>query len=88
MIECITRKDGTIEMEENTQAKFLEKFKELLVFAKKKKNVLEFHELSEFFADMPLTEEQMEKLLEFLDQNGVDVLRITEDVRCWSRRAS
>ena len=79
MIECITRKDGTIEMEENTQAKFLEKFKELLVFAKKKKNVLEFHELSEFFADMPLTEEQMEKLLEFLDQNGVDVLRITED---------
>ena len=79
MIECITRKDGTIEMEENTQAKFLEKFKELLVFAKKKKNVLEFHELVEFFADMPLTEEQMEKLLEFLDQNGVDVLRITED---------
>ena len=34
MIECITRKDGTIEMEENTQAKFLEKFKELLAFAK------------------------------------------------------
>ena len=41
--------------------------------------MLEFHELVEFFADMPLTEEQMEKLLEFLDQNGVDVLRITED---------
>ena len=66
-------------MEENTQAKFLEKFKELLAFAKKKKNMLEFHELVDFFADMPLTEEQMEKLLEFLDQNGVDVLRITED---------
>ena len=31
------------------------------------------------FADMPLEEEQMEKVLEYLDQNNVDVLRITDD---------
>ena len=65
-------------MDENTQAKFLEKYKELLNMAKKKKNVLEYQEISDHFADMPLEEEQFEKILEMLDQNGVDVLRITE----------
>ena len=66
-------------MDENTQAKFAEKVKELLNMAKKKKNVLEYQEISDFFADMPLEEEQMEKALEYLDQNNVDVLRITDD---------
>ena len=41
-------------MDENTQAKFAEKIKELLNMAKKKKNVLEYQEISDFFADMPL----------------------------------
>ena len=59
-------------MDENTQAKFAEKIKELLNMAKKKKNVLEYQEISDFFADMPLEEEQMEKVLEYLDQNNVD----------------
>ena len=66
-------------MDENTQAKFAEKIKELLNMAKKKKNVLEYQEISDFFADMLLEEEQMEKVLEYLDQNNVDVLRITDD---------
>lgn len=66
-------------MDENTQAKFAEKVKELLNMAKKKKNVLEYQEISDFFADTPLEEEQMEKVLEYLDQNNVDVLRITDD---------
>lgn len=66
-------------MDENAQAKFDEKVKELLHSAKKKKNVLEYQEISEFFADMPLEEEQFEKILEVLEQNNVDVLRITDD---------
>ncbi len=66
-------------MDENTQAKFDEKVKELLNMAKKKKNVLEYQEISDFFADMPLEEEQFEKILDVLEQNNVDVLRITED---------
>ncbi len=66
-------------MDENTQAKFEEKVRELLAAAKKKKNVLEYQEISEFFADMQLEEEQFEKILEVLDQNNVDVLRITEE---------
>ena len=66
-------------MDENTQARFDEKVKELLSAARKKKNVLEYQEINEFFADMPLEEEQFEKILEVLEQNNVDVLRITED---------
>ena len=66
-------------MDENTQAKFDEKLKSLLAIAKKKKNVLEYQEIMDFFADMALGEEQFDKVLETLEQNGVDVLRITED---------
>ena len=66
-------------MDENTQTKFDEKMKELLNIAKKKKNVLEYQEINDFFSDMSLEEEQFEKILEVLDQNNVDVLRITEE---------
>ena len=66
-------------MDENTQAKFDAKLKELLATARKKKNVLEYQEISDFFKDMPLEEEQFERILETLEQNNVDVLRITDD---------
>ena len=66
-------------MDENTQAKFEAKLKELLAMAKKKKNVLEYQEISDFFKDMPLETEQFEKILDFLEQSNVDVLRITDD---------
>ena len=66
-------------MDENTQAKFEQKIKDLLVMAKKKKNVLEYQEISDFFSDMPLEEEQFERILDALEQSNIDVLRITED---------
>ena len=66
-------------MDENTRARFEGKIKELLAVAKKKKNVLEYQEISDFFSDMPLEEEQFDKILEVLEQNNVDVLRITDE---------
>ncbi len=66
-------------MDENTQAKFEERLKELLNAAKKKKNVLEYQEISDFFTDMTLEEEQFDKILETLEQNNIDILRITEE---------
>ena len=66
-------------MDEATQAKFDEKLKELLEIAKKKKNVLEYQEVSDFFNDMELQEEHFDKILETLEQSGVDVLRIVEE---------
>lgn len=65
-------------MDENTQAKFDEKLTALLAVAKKKKNVLEYQEIVDYFVDVPMGEEQFEKIMETLEQNNVDVLRITE----------
>lgn len=65
-------------MEENTQAKFDEKLAGLLAVAKKKKNVLEYQEIVDYFADMALGEEQFDKIIETLEQSNVDILRITE----------
>ncbi len=66
-------------MDENTQAKFDEKLTGLLAVAKKKKNVLEYQEIIDYFADVSLGEEQFDKIMEILEQNNVDVLRITEE---------
>ena len=66
-------------MDENTKAKFEEKLKELLNIAKKKKNVLEYQEVTDFFNDIPLEDDQFDKVIEYLEQNNVDVLRITDD---------
>ena len=59
--------------------KFQEKLKELLSLAKKKKNMLEYQEISDFFADMQLDSDKFEKILDFLEANNIDVLRITDD---------
>ena len=64
---------------EMNMAKFSEKLVELLELAKKKKNVLEYQEISDFFKDSPLEVDQMEKVFDFLEASGVDVIRITEN---------
>lgn len=63
---------------EETKAKFREKLKSLLELGKKKRNILEYQEISDFFRDMNLDEEKMEKVLDFLEANKVDVLRISD----------
>ena len=63
---------------EMNMGKFSEKLVELLELAKKKKNVLEYQEINDFFKDQPLGGEQMEKVFDFLEASGVDVLRITD----------
>lgn len=62
---------------EMSMGKFSEKLVELLELAKKKKNVLEYQEINDFFKDQHLEVEQMEKVFDFLEASGVDVLRIT-----------
>ena len=72
------------EKNENTERnekeeKFQAKLKELLALSKKKKNVLEYQEISDFFQDMELNAEQFEKILDFLETSNIDVLRITDN---------
>ena len=58
---------------------FNEKLKQLLETAKKKKNVLEYKEINQFFKDMELSTEKIELIYEYLEQNGVDILTIPEE---------
>lgn len=59
--------------------KFQAKLQELLALAKKKKNMLEYQEINDYFKELELTPEQIEKILDFLEANHIDVLRITDD---------
>ncbi len=65
-------------MEENMMDRFAEKLKELLAYAKKKKNVLEYQEIMDVFADMELGPDQMDRIFEYLEANNVDTLRTTD----------
>ena len=73
-----TKKEAAV-MDEAAREKFQQKLKDLLALAKKKKNMLEYQEISDFFADMQLEAEQFDKILDFLEANNIDVLRITDD---------
>ena len=66
-------------MEEQAM-KFEEKLKTLVSMGKKKKNTLEINEINDVFSDMELEAEQMDKVLEYVEAQGIDVLRITPEV--------
>lgn len=59
--------------------KFNEKLKELLDVAKKKKNVLEYKEIMNYFSEFELESEQIEKIYEYFETNNVDVLGVIEE---------
>lgn len=71
--------------EQNTnsteETKFQEKLQELLLLAKKKKNVIEDNEIIACFAnckEVELTADRMVEIFDFLEENKVDVLTISE----------
>lgn len=69
-------------MKENTETKMAQlqkKLPELLALAKKKKNMLEYQEVSDFFKDMNLSPDEIDRILDYLEANHVDVLRMAED---------
>ena len=59
-------------------AGFETKLKELLVYAKTKKDVLEYKEIADFFKNEPLTEEQYDAVYECLEKKGIDILDMSE----------
>ena len=66
-------------MDENTKVKVDEKIKDLMALAKKKKNVLEYQEITDCLAGLGLEIEQIERTVDALERSGIDVLRITEE---------
>ena len=66
-------------MDENVMAKFEEKLASVIAMAKKKKNVMDYQEIVNQFAEFNFEEEQYDKIVETLEQKGIDVLRMTEE---------
>ena len=60
-------------------AAFEEKLNQLLLLAKKKKNVLENQEVLDFFTGITLDADRLDQIYDFLETNKVDVLQINED---------
>lgn len=70
------KKDSGKEMSNaQKEALFTKKLQEILDIAKKKKNVLEYKEIKDFFKELNLNDKQFEKILDFLENNNIDVLR-------------
>ncbi len=66
-------------MDENVMAKFEEKLASVIAMAKKKKNVMDYQEIVNQFAEFNFEEEQYDKIVETLEQKGIDVLRMTDE---------
>ncbi|MCR5790229.1 MAG: RNA polymerase sigma factor RpoD [Lachnospiraceae bacterium] len=66
-------------MDENNQSVFDEKLNELIKLGHKKKNVVDDNDIQETFTDMELSEDHYEKIYDTLEQNNIDILRITEE---------
>lgn len=75
--------DAPYEDEETQEDELSEKVQTrlnaLLAYAKKK-NVLEYDDISAYFEDLNLDDEEMDHVLDELERAGVDVLRISEEV--------
>ncbi len=68
--------------DQSVEERFVGKLADLLELAKKKKNVIEDTEIINHFndcKDIELTAERMAAIFEYLEENSVDVLTITDD---------
>ena len=65
--------------EQELRLKFQQKLIEILELGKKKKNMLEYQEIADFFKDLNLDPEKFEMVIDYLEQNGIDVLKISND---------
>lgn len=65
--------------EQELRLKFHQKLIEILELGKKKKNMLEYQEIADFFKDLNLDPEKFEMVIDYLEQNGIDVLKISND---------
>lgn len=65
-------------MDEKKQQIFTQKLNKLLEKAKKKKNELDYNEIIDTFADLELSEEDYEGILNYFEGQKIDILRMAE----------
>ena len=60
-------------------AEFTKKLKELVELGRSKKDVLSIKEINDYFQGMDLNADQMDMIYQYLEDNKIDVLQISED---------
>ncbi|MBP5493679.1 MAG: RNA polymerase sigma factor RpoD [Lachnospiraceae bacterium] len=76
--EFIEEAPETVE-EPKVNELFEERLKSLLKLAKKKKNILDPSDIDKHFEGVSMSEEEYDRLQEFMDSNNIDVFRPMED---------
>ncbi|SHI37171.1 RNA polymerase sigma factor RpoD [Parasporobacterium paucivorans] len=64
---------------DEANTRFEDRLKDLVDLARNKKNVIEYEDIPGFFTEIELDAEKYDRILETLESNNIDVLRITED---------
>ena len=64
---------------ENEKENFMEKLKGLVELGRKKKNLVEYTEITDAFKDMPIDDERIEHVRQYLESQGIDVLQLGVD---------
>lgn len=67
------------QMDENIKLLIDDKIKELMEIAKNKKNMLEFEEVKQLCVNIPMDERELERIVEILELQNIDVLRIVDN---------
>lgn len=67
-------------MKQADNSKFLNRVKELVEIGKNKKGVIEYKEVMDHLSDLELEPEQIERVYEYLENQGIDVMGNIEEV--------
>ncbi len=65
-------------MKAGDEALLLSRLKELVAMAKRKKNVLEYKEIMDYLGEIELEPDQIDKVYEYFEAQGIDVLGIMD----------
>ncbi len=72
----LTKRKGAILVEKE---KFLENLQKLVALGKSKKSTLDMNDINEVFGSANLSPEDMENVYQYLERQGIDVLRVMDD---------
>ncbi len=68
-----------MKLNNNEENSLITRLRELVVIGKKKKGVLEYKEITEYLGDIELDADQIDKIYEYFESQGIDVLGVIED---------
>ena len=72
----LTKRKGAILVEKE---KFLENLQKLVVLGKSKKSTLDMNDINDVFGSANLTPEDTDNVVQYLEGQGIDVLRVMDD---------